>query len=175
MFKNFPVIPKRLKLVLKINDTSLDLNFSEPTIYNLALFQEFIEFWEYEKALKLLWIEIDREIFYIAPDKIVLWIFDLLKNEEKKESQNFSNNEDNIFIPAFYDRIARVYNTHPLDIMQRYTPSQLNRIVAWYDYNNNIDNKKPWDNAKYRVFEKQDFSKYDHIFNDEKIKNYRFE
>jgi hypothetical protein len=43
MFKNFGVLPKRLKLVLKINETSLELKFLEPTIYNLSLFQEYIE------------------------------------------------------------------------------------------------------------------------------------
>ena len=173
MFKNFGVLPKRLKLVLKINETSLELKFLEPTIYNLSLFQEYIEIWEYENALKLLWLEIDREVFYIAPDKILLWIFQLLKNEEKKE-KNDSLSEDDFFIPAFYDRISRLFKTDYLDLIKRYTPSQLNRLIAWFDYNNNIDNKKPWENAKYKRFEKKINPKYEEIYEDEKIKNYKF-
>lgn len=172
MFKNFPILPKRFKIVLKVNNESLELKFLEPTIYNLALYQEYLENNEFENALKLLWIDIDREVFYIAPDKILLAIFELLKWESKKEN---SWEQIESFSPAFYDRIARIYNIDPFYIIKNYTPTQLNRLVAWIDYNNNIDNKKHWDNAKYKIFEKQDFSKYDHIFNDEKIKNYRFE
>lgn len=156
MYKKFSYLPKKFNLVLKFKTREQNIIFFEPTMYDLMIFEELIEEWEYLEALNHLNIKIKKTDFLSNPIWILKKIMELCYWSNKKD--NDKENEP-WFFPSSIDLLAERFWKTLLEILKEVTPSILNTYFAWFEFNINLQNNKKWENFKFK--EKQKISEND--------------
>jgi|GEM_PF-4041602 len=74
---------------------------------------------------------------------------EMQKHMTPKNTNGKANQQDDYFEPAMLDAFAKYYGTHPLEIFQKYTYSQLATFAQGAEFNANIQNEKPQRNNKF--------------------------
>lgn len=143
MYKLFETIPEEFTLVLKLNNKNIVLEFEEPTISNYEKIIKLINKWNFSKVLEILKIEIDKNIFNNHYEKIISWIVSLLY-------KNVESRKNDIFMPSIFEKLWNKYHVLPSLIPQLLTPSQLNYILVWIEFNSNEESDKNFLNHKYK-------------------------
>lgn len=154
-WKKYNYLPKRFYLNLEFKNRIQKIYITEPSLYDLLVFEEMIEEWQYMEALKFLKIDINKNDFLSNPLWIIKKILEICYWVHK--SSNPDNDRGSGFFPSWLDILAHRYGVTPLTLLQELTPSILQSYIAGFDYNTNIESGKKGENYKYK--EKQKISK----------------
>ncbi len=153
MYKKVSPLPEELTLVLKYKNKNLKISFDEPSIFNIYKIEQLLKNKMYFEVLNLLNIDLEKKFFEKNPAWIISWIIKLIHEKKDDEINKIvseeKENNDKFFLFWLFDRLANKYNKEPLELMQKYTPSQLVKIAEWISFNKNIDKEKEYKNDIY--------------------------
>lgn len=150
-WKKYNYLPKRFCLNLEFKNRIQKIYITEPSLYDLLVFEEMIEEWQYMEALKFLKIDINKNDFCGDPLWIIKKILDICYWIHNWDN---SDGRGSWFFPSWLDVLAHRYGVTPIFLLKELTPSILQSYIAGYDYNSNIEAGKKQENYKYKQKQK---------------------
>lgn len=149
MYKKVSPLPEELTLVLKYKDKNIEIIFDEPTIYTIYEVDRLFKKKQYTSILKKLNINIKEKVFIENPVWILKAIITLINWWDKEKNQSEELEENKFFLYSVFDRLWTKYWIDPLEIMKKYTPSQIKSLAEGIDFNKNVDDDKEYKNDIY--------------------------
>jgi len=162
MYKKVTPLPEELTLVLNYKNKKIKITFAEPTIYTIYEVDRLFNKKSYLEIIKILNIPIEEKVFLDNPAWILKAIIELINWNKEKSNKTEDNN---FFLFSIFDKLWEKYSKDPIELMKKYTPSQIKSISEWIDFNSNVSSNKEYKNDIYLdpAYIEQKNQEYDEI------------